>query len=670
LTDLPLVLRDLSIVLAIATAVALLFGRLHLSVVAAFLVAGAILGPTGAGLVAESGMVDALAEIGVALLLFTVGLEISLANLGKMRRQILQGGGLQLSATILLTVAVLSLARFPLAEATFIGFVLSLSSTAIVLKVYADRMEIDSGHGKISTGILLFQDMAVIPMMLLIPSFRQWETANFSTVAFTLAKAGVGVAVILLASRFLIPLLLKEVIRLNSREILAMTVMCVILGTAWIARWWGLSLAMGAFLAGLVISESVYVHEIAAQIFPFRDVFNGVFFISVGMLLDLPFLMRHLPLVLLLSIGVVVAKGICAGAAIRTLDYPWRVSVIGGIGLGQIGEFSFLLMSEGSRDGLVAAQKFQYLLATAILTMVATPFLMRSAPSAARSFVRHFIREREAEDPGEEAGGAQSHGMARVENHVIVSGYGMNGKNLARVLRSTHVPYVVVDMNDAMVREGREAGEPIFYGDVNSPEILDRVGVGRARMLVLAISDPMATRRAVAVARRANQRLVILVRTRYVADVDDLIALGANAVIPEEFETSVEIFSRVLREYHVPDHVISQQEELIRSGTYRILRERDPSRDIRMLSEFETFLRQKVIEVFFVSPDSHWAGRPLGDLPVGDGGGIVLLAILRQDRAMVQPSPEEKLEAGDKLVFFGGHAPLATALEELSRGGR
>jgi len=665
MTDLSLVLRDLSIVLAIATAVALLFGRLHLSVVAAFLVAGAILGPTGAGLVAESGMVDALAEIGVALLLFTVGLEISLANLGKMRRQILQGGGFQLSATVLLTVAVLSLAKFPLAEAIFIGFVLSLSSTAIVLKVYADRMEIDSSHGRISTGILLFQDMAVIPMMLLIPSFRQWETAHYSTVALTLAKAGVGVAVILLASRFMIPLLLKEVIRLNSREILAMTVMCLILGTAWIARWWGLSLAMGAFLAGMVISESVYVHEIAAQIFPFRDAFNGVFFISVGMLLDLPFLVRHLPTILLVSVLVVVLKAICGGAAIRTLDYPWRVSVIGAIGLAQIGEFSFLLMSEGFRDGLVGTETYQYLLATAILTMVTTPFLMRAAPWAARVFVRRLIRAPEPEDPAEESAGA-----AQVENHVIIAGYGMNGKNLARVLRSTHVPYIVVDLNDALVREGRVAGEPIFYGDVNNPEILDRIGVGRARMLVLAISDPMATRRAVAVARRANPRLVILVRTRYVADVDDLIALGANAVIPEEFETSVEIFSRVLREYHVPDHIVSQQEELIRSGTYRMLRERVPSTDDRLLSDFETFLRQKVIEVFFVSPDSPWAGRPLGDLPVGDGAGIVLLAVLRGDRAIVQPSPEEKIDAGDKLVLFGGHAPLAATLEELAKGSR
>jgi CPA2 family monovalent cation:H+ antiporter-2 len=185
---------------------------------------------------------------------------------------------------------------------------------------------------------------------------------------------------------------------------------------------------------------------------------------------------------------------------------------------------------------------------------------------------------------------------------------------------------------------------------------------------VLAISDPMATRRAVAVARRANPRLVILVRTRYVADVDDLIALGANAVIPEEFETSVEIFSRVLREYHVPDHIVSQQEGLIRSGTYRILRERVPSRDEGALSEFETFLRQKVIEVFFVSPDSPWAGRAMSDLPVGNGAGIVLLAVIRQDRAIAQPSPEGRIEAGDKLVFFGGHAPLAAAIAELTKG--
>ncbi len=663
--ELSAILRDLAVVLAIATAVAFLFSRLRLSVVAAFLVAGAIMGPTGAGLVSEKGMVEALAEIGVVLLLFTVGLEISLSSLGKMRRQVLWAGGAQVFATILLSLAILALSGSPVPEAIFVGFVVSLSSTAIVLKVYADRLEIDGVHGRLSFGILLFQDMAVIPMMLLIPSLRQWETAEFSAVFLTLAKAGLGVGVLLLLARFLIPRLLKEIIRLNSREILAMTVLFVCLGTAYLANRFGLSLGMGAFLAGMVISESDYVHEIAAQILPFRDVFNGIFFISVGMLLNLHFLYANLPLVLVMVAAVALVKAVSAGWTIRALGYSSRVAVITGIGLLQIGEFSFLLLSEGYREGLVGPIQYQFLLAIAVLTMTATPFMMNSAPSIAKHWQRWVVRGAEFPEAEEETA-IRKTGM---ENHVIIAGYGMNGKNLSRVLRSTRLPYVIVDLNDVEVRQGRAVGEPMFYGDVDRPEILDRLGIARARILVLAISDPMATRRAVAIARRGNPSLFILVRTRLVADVDDLIALGANAVIPEEFETSVEIFARVLSEYHVPDHVIRQQEELIRSGTYRILRERGTSSSSEVLTEFEEFLRRKVIEVFYVSPSSPWDGKTVGDLPVGNDTGIVLLSILREDRAIVQPALSEPLAAGDKIVLFGGHAPLAAALSALSRPG-
>jgi CPA2 family monovalent cation:H+ antiporter-2 len=661
--ELPAILRDLAVVLAIATAVALLFSRLRLSVVAAFLVAGAILGPTGAGLVSESGMVDALAEIGIVLLLFTVGMEISVSSFGKMRRQLLWAGGAQVSSTVLLSLMIMMLFGSPAPEAMFVGFVISLSSTAIVLKGYADKMEIDAPHGRLSFGILLFQDMAVIPMMLLIPSLRQWETARFDVVLLTLAKAGAGVAVLLLLARFLIPRLLRQIIRLNSREILAMTVLLVCLGTAWLATRFGLSLGMGAFLAGMVISESDYVHEIAAQVLPFRDVFNGIFFISVGMLLDLPFLFRNLPLVLAIVAAVAAVKAVTAGGTVRALGYPWRVAVVTGVGLAQIGEFSFLLLSGGYREGLVGPSQYQVLLAITVLTMTATPFLMDAAPWIARRWDRWVVRGADIPESFDPAA-ARKNGM---ENHVIIAGYGMNGKNLARVLKATRLPYVVVDLNDVQVREGREAGEPMYYGDVHRPEILERLGVARARILVLAISDPMATRRAVAVARRINPDLFILVRTRLVSDVDDLISLGANAVIPEEFETSVEIFSRVLSEYHVPDHVIRQQEAVIRSGTYRILRERAAPSSSEVLVEFEEFLRRKVIEIFYVSQGSAWEGRTVGDLPAGNDTGIVLLSILRGDRAIVQPPPSEPLAAGDKLVLFGGHAPLAHALSALSR---
>jgi CPA2 family monovalent cation:H+ antiporter-2 len=657
------ILRDLAVVLAIATAVALLFGKLRLSVVAAFLVAGAILGPTGAGLVSDSGMVKSLAEIGIVLLLFTVGLEISLSSFGKMRRQVLWAGGAQVFATVLLALVIMMIFGSPAPEAIFVGFVVSLSSTAIVLKVYADKMEIDSVHGRLSFGILVFQDMAVIPMMLLIPSLRQWESAQFSTVLLTLGKAGAGVAVLLLLARFIIPRLLKEIIKLNSREILAMTVLLVCLGTAWLANRFGLSLGMGAFLAGMVISESDYVHEIAAQILPFRDVFNGIFFISVGMLLDLPFLFGNFPLVLAMVGAVGMVKAVSTGWTLRALGYPWRVAAVVGIGLLQIGEFSFLLLSEGFREGLVGTSQYQFLLAIAVLTMVATPFLMDAAPWIARRWERLVLRGPAFPETAEEAV-IRKTGM---ENHVIIAGYGMNGKNLARVLKATRLPYVVVDLNDSQVREGRAAGEPMFYGDVHRPEILDRLGVAQARILVLAISDPMATRRAVAIARRSNPDLFILVRTRLVADVDDLIALGANAVIPEEFETSVEIFARVLSEYHVPDHVIEQQEALIRSGTYRILRERTAPSSSETLAEFEEFLRRKVIEIFYVSQGSGWEKKSVEELPAGNDTGIVLLAILREDRAIIQPPLSERLAAGDKLVLFGGHAPLASALAALSR---
>ncbi|HZW36834.1 MAG: cation:proton antiporter [Deltaproteobacteria bacterium] len=657
------ILRDLAVVLAIATAIAFLFGKLRLSVVAAFLVAGAFMGPTGAGLVSETGVVEALAEIGVVLLLFTVGLEISLSSLGKMRRQVLWAGGGQVFATILFSLVILLLSGLPAPEAIFVGFVISLSSTAIVLKVYADKMEIDSMHGRLSFGILLFQDMAVIPMMLLIPSLHQWDTADPSMVLLTLGKAGIGVAVLLLLARFLIPRLLKEIVRLNDREILAMSVLFVCLGTAYVANRFGLSLGMGAFLAGMVISESDYVHEIAAQILPFRDVFNGIFFISVGMLLNLHFLFQNLPLVLSMVAAVVLIKAVSTVGIVRALGYPWRIAVITGVGLVQIGEFSFLLLSQGYRENLLTSTQYQFLLAIAILTMTATPFLMGAAPWLARRWDRWVSRGADFRETEEEAAIRRT-GM---ENHVIIAGYGMNGKNLARVLKATRLPYVVVDLNDVQVREGRAAGEPMFYGDVHRPEILDRLGVARARILVLAISDPMATRRGVAIARRSNPDLFILVRTRLVADVDDLIALGANAVIPEEFETSVEIFARVLSEYHVPDHVIRQQEAIIRSGTYRILRERAAPGSGDVLSEFEEFLRRKVIEIYYVSPGSGWAGKTVEELPVENGAGIVLLSILREDRAILQPAPSERLSAGDKLVLFGGHAPLASALAALSR---
>jgi CPA2 family monovalent cation:H+ antiporter-2 len=664
--DFSAIMRDLSVVLAIATVVALVFVKMRLSPVAAFLVAGVILGPTGAGLVSEPDVVSAMAEIGVALFLFTVAIETPPSSLGRFRRQVLWAGSIQVAMTLVIAAAATALAGFGLPIAIFTGFILSVSSTSIVLKVYADRGEADSTQGRLSAGILLLQDIAVVPMMLLTPILREWTSASPAAVALTMGKAALAVGGVLLLARVVIPLLMREVIRLNSREVLGLTILLVCLGTAWLAHRFGLSIAMGAFLAGLAVSESEYVHAISAQVLPFSDVFIGVSYIAVGMLIDVRFLGWNWPLVAGMAAGVALLKFITVAAAIRWVGYSWRVTCVTAIGLVQVGEFGFLLIADGFRTGLIGPEPYQFLLSVTILMMIATPFLIHGAPWAVRLLGFFPGMGGGGETPSE----APEQKMPVRENHVIIAGYGVNGKNLARVLKSTRVPYVIADMNEWKVGEARAAGEPIVFGDVHSPQMLERLGAARARVLVVAISDPMATRRVVGIARTSNPGLFILVRTRYLADLDDLLALGADAVIPEEFETSVEIFSRVLAEYQVPDHVIRQQEQLIRSGAYRILRERAAPGGNEVLAEFEAFLARKVIELFYVSEASGWKGREVRELPAGGDTGIVLLAILRDDRAVVQPNPSMHLEEGDKIVLFGGHAPLAAALEALSGRGR
>lgn len=657
------VMRDLSVVLAIATVVALVFVKMRLSPITAFLVAGVILGPTGAGLVSEPEVVSAMAQVGVALFLFTVAIDTPPSSLGRFRSQVIWAGSIQVGLTLAIAATAMALAGFDAPMAVFTGFVLSLSSTAIVLKVYADRGEADSTQGRLSAGILLLQDIAVIPMMLLTPILWEWGTASPGTVALTMGKAALTVGGVLVLARVLIPLLMREVIRLNSREVLGLTILLVCLGTAWVAHRFGLSIAMGAFLAGLVVSESEYVHAIAAQVLPFSDVFNGVSYIAIGMLIDVNFLRAHWPMVAGIAGSVALLKFLSTSAAVRAVGYSWRVTIVTAIGLVQVGEFSFLLIADAFQTRLIGTDPYQFLLSVTILMMIATPFLIKGAPGVALAFgflqgVGSGAGETPEEVPGQKA--------SVRENHVIIAGYGVNGKNLARVLKSTRVPYVIVDTNEWKVGEARAAGEPVVFGDVHSPRMLERLGAARARVLVVGISDPMATRRAVGVARGANPGLFILVRTRYLADLDDLLALGADVVIPEEFETSVEIFSRVLAEYQVPDHIIRQQEQLVRSGTYRILRDRAPQGGDEVLAEFEAFLARKVIELFYVSDSSGWAGREVSALPAGGDSGIVLLAILREDRAIVQPDPGMPLEPGDKIVLFGGHAPLAAALEALS----
>ena len=565
-------LRDLVILFGASIVVVYCFNRLHVPAIVGFLVAGALLGPYGLDVVDDVARVEVLAEVGVVMLLFTIGVEVSLARITSLRT-VMGGGFIQIGAAIGLSVLVGMAVGLPVNKGVFWGFLTAMSSTAIVLKMVTERGETNSPHGHLTIGILIVQDLAVVPMMVLTPVLGSQGESGAVAVLWSLTKAILLVMLILITARFLVPRLLVEVVRSRSRELFVITIILVCLGIAWLSSLAGLSLALGAFIAGLIISESEYSHQAMAEILPFRDSFNSLFFISIGMLLDLRILLAHPFLVLGLVLAVLVGKVVTSAGAAVTVGYSWRPAILTGIALAQVGEFSFILAKVGKEVSLLSGESFQVFLTVSVLTLILTPFLIQASPRLARraeAFQRlwRWLPDRAPDSP------EVTHRHLR--DHTIIAGYGVNGRNLAKVLRETEVPFVVVEMDGETVRQEQTKGAPISFGDVTHPQALRRLGIQQARTLVLAISDPIATRRAVKVARQLNPDIHIIARTRYLREIEDLRAMGADQVVPEEFETSIEIFSLVLQHYRIPLRVIAEKAERIRKEGYALLRKGQP----------------------------------------------------------------------------------------------
>ena len=444
---------------------------------------------------------------------------------------------------------------------------------------------------------------------------------------------------------------------MRNREIFILFVIFICLGTAWLTSEIGLSLALGAFIAGLVISESEFRHQIVADILPLRDCFSGIFFISIGMLLNLDFLMRDIFTALLNLILIVGIKGVVVFVVFWGLFRSLRLGVVLGLSLAQIGEFSFILAKAGRGYGLLTSTGEQTFLAASILSMIATPFLIQWVHRLAFGLETIVGALSDRQPSEEEAEGSTT-------QHVIVVGYGLNGQNLTRVLKEVSIPYRILEMDPDLVSQARAAGEPISFGDGTRPEVLEKVGIAQARILVIAISDPVATARVVSQTRRLRPDLYLVVRTRYVAEIDHLYSLGANQVIPEEFETSVEIFARVLQEYHIPRNVISLQVDLIRKehyGTLRGLRLQG-----KRLDELSQFLAGTTTDTFLILKNSPAVGRSLAELQLRSRSGVTLIAVVRKGTSIHNPGPEFRLEGEDILVLLGSHKELDQATQILS----
>lgn len=501
-----------------------------------------VVGPHALGLIQDHDQVEILAELGVVLLLFGIGLELSLDRVRRLWRLILLGGGVQVAATILVVMGVgVLLGRDP-RSAILLGFIIAISSTAIVLRDLSTRGELDTPHGRLALGILVFQDLCVVPMVLVVPILG--DTGGGTAVWGPLLTATAVVAGVLVATRFIVPRFLDAIARTRQRDLFVLSVFLVCLGTAWAVSSTGVSLALGAFLAGLVVSGSRYREQAVSDLVPVRDVLTSVFFVSIGMLLDLSDVFDELVPILGLFAAIVVGKFIVIFLTGSVLRLPLRVRVMTAASLSQVGEFSFVLLIAASGTGLLEEPFQSNLTVAIILSMLATPFGLALGPHLASGLgklgpltrlleVRTTAEHHEADPPGD---------------HVIIAGYGLTGQTLARALANNRTRYIIADLNTETVRDATQQGEPAYFGDVTSPEVLAHLGVADATELIVAINDPDATVRAVRTARHAAPNLRIIVRTTYKDDVKRLEAAGATKVFAAETAVASVIIDRVIRD--------------------------------------------------------------------------------------------------------------------------
>jgi CPA2 family monovalent cation:H+ antiporter-2 len=551
-------LVDIVIVLGLSAATVLICRRLRLPSIVGFLAAGMLAGPYGFKLVASVSEIETLAEIGVVLLMFSIGLEFSMERLRRIGRPMFRGGSIQVLGCIGLALGLaLLLGRGP-GQALFFGFVLSLSSTAVVLKLLREKNELDAPHGRMSVGILIYQDLAVILMLVLIPIVAGKVSITAPAVLEVLAKGAGVIVVVWVLVRWIVPWLINFVADTRDAELFLIVVVLVCLAVALLTASIGLSLALGAFIAGLIIAQSQFALQAVASIIPLRDIFISLFFVSVGMLMDVSLIWARPLTVLGLVLGVLLIKFLTAGAAAAALRLPWRTVVVTGLMLAQIGEFSFVVALTGMKQGLISRPGYQLFLTVSILTILATPFLAQLG----RRLGERFPARAFGPVPEDELSG-----------HFIIVGFGVVGCNLSRAAAEAGLPYLIVELNPRTVREQKKAGEPIIYGDAVYAEVLEHAGIIKARALVVTVPDPVSARRIVAAAKALNPQVHVIARTRFLSELESLARLGADQVITEEYETAIEVLVQLLKSLLVPQHQIESIVAKMRSECYQRMRQ-------------------------------------------------------------------------------------------------
>ncbi len=632
-------LLDLTILFGASVLVSYLFRAARLSTIVGFLVAGAFIGPSGLGLIESIDEVRRMEEIGVILLLFSIGVEFSIEKLRQSSWIVLAGGACQVLATGVVAGLIAVMIGGSARIGVFVGMLTALSSTVVGLRLLHERGQTSAPQGNVSLAILIFQDIVVIPMMLFLPLVTGSVAADPLSVIVTVSVSTGAIVVILAVARLLVPRLIERTVKARSRDIFILSVIVTVVGTAWLSSRFGVSAGLGAFIAGLVISESEYSHQVLSDVLPFRETFNSLFFVSVGMLIDPAFVLDNMLAITGAALAIVALKTIIGTGVVRLLGYPFRVAIAVGLLLSQVGEFSIVLLQAVPDDGFLSTPLQQTILATILLTMVLSTLVQKASD---------WIPEHSSES---DEVSADSGGVA-MSGHTVIVGYGLNGRNVAAMLQASELPYAVLEMNPRTVARAKSEGVPIYYGDAVSDTILERIGAARARVLVFAISDPVATRRGVAAARRLNPQTYIVARTRYESEIDPLYSAGADTVVTEEFETSLTIIRRVLDRLGVHPRRIDHAILEIRQRHYKPF----------LNSQIQGIETNETIRMFEGRVRHVADGRSIAALRVREESGATIVAVERGSELTANPGPGFVLREGDRVHLIGSEQEVGRAL--------
>lgn len=651
-------LREGVLIFGVAILVAWLFRILRGPSIIGFLIAGMAIGPWGWRLVPPENVAH-LSELGLVLLLFTVGLELSPEPLFRAGKRLIAAALLQLFCTAGVTAVALTLGTtFSLTASLILGVAVALSSTAITLKLLGDRGDTHSSMGFISTGVLLLQDVAVIAILLVM---SMTLGANTASGASNLPRGLLGLAItvpVLLAARWALPRVLDQISRHGGRELITLFAVLMACAGAWLATVLGWSPALGACIAGLLLAGADQRHQLVAEITPFRDVFNALFFISLGMVVNLEAVFDHLPLIILLIGVTLLVKSMLTAGAVTVSGWPLRIGIQVGIGLCSVSEFSYVLGYQAAHAGLLPGGALDILVAYTVGTMMLGALLFPSARPVAAWISGRLgaaTPKKEAEQPRE-----------RYQNHVVIIGYGFTGSNLVRMLQGAHIPHCVVEMNTGIARGAKNDGASVVMGDATRISILEHAGIDTARALVVAVNDHQAAQRIVGQVSARRPDLYILARTNFVRDIERLYQLGAKLVIPQDFETSVEVAAHVLRQFGVPDNIVEAQIASVRAGGYGMLRGKPTDRASTL--ELVKILERTATQTFYLADDSVASGKSIAEVNLRAVTGCMIIAVVRSGKPTTNPSPDFQLQPNDVLVLVGAHQQIEAAKAHLHRG--